>query len=165
MNRKQLLAAIVLVTTVAVALVTGVSLLGRVRVVDVTLLFLTGVGAGVSVKILIGSIGRSASKVGLVKVKPTVAPQQESPRGRRRNGGQRQRSGRKKQPARTTGQVKWFDDTKGFGFITPDDGNRDCFVHRSAIKGGRSLPEGKRVEFHVVTDERGREAASDVVEI
>jgi CspA family cold shock protein len=164
MNRKQLFSAIVLVTTVAVALVTALSLLGRVRVVDVTLLFLMGAGAGVSVKILIGSIGRSASKVGLVKAKPTVAPQQESPRGRRGNGGRRQRSGRKK-TALTTGQVKWFDDTKGFGFITPDDGTKDCFVHRSAIKGGKSLPEGKRVEFRVVTDEKGREAASDVAGI
>jgi CspA family cold shock protein len=164
MNRKQLFSAIVLVTTVAVALVTALSLLGRVRVVDVTLLFLMGAGAGVSVKILIGSIDRSASKVGLVKVKPTVAPQQESPRGRRGNGGRRQRSGRKK-TALTTGQVKWFDDTKGFGFITPDDGTKDCFVHRSAIKGGKSLPEGKRVEFRVVTDEKGREAASDVAGI
>jgi CspA family cold shock protein len=61
--------------------------------------------------------------------------------------------------------VKWFDDTKGFGFITPDDGKKDCFVHRSAIEGGRSLPEGKRVKFTVVTEENGREAAADVVAI
>ena len=61
--------------------------------------------------------------------------------------------------------MKWFDDTKGFGFITPDDGEKDCFVHRSSIKGGRSLAEGSRVEFRTVTDEKGREAAADVADI
>jgi CspA family cold shock protein len=164
MNKKQLLAAIGLVITVAVALVTGLSLLGRVRVVDVTLLFFTGLGAGVSAMVFIRSIGGQAPKVGLVKAKPSAASPQETPGGRRRNGGRRKRSGRRK-TALTTGQVKWFDDTKGFGFITPDDGTKDCFVHRSAIKGGKSLVEGNRVEFRVVTDEKGREAASDVAGI
>ncbi len=164
MNRKQLLAAIGLVITVAVALVAGLSLLGRVWVVDVTLLFFTGLGAGVSAMVFIRSIGAQAPKVGPVKVKPSAASQQQSPGGRGRNGGRRKRSGPKK-TGRTTGQVKWFDDTKGFGFITPDDGTKDCFVHRSAIKGGKSLVEGNRVEFRVVTDEKGREAASDVAGI
>jgi CspA family cold shock protein len=164
MNRKQLLAAAGMVTAVAVALVAGLSLLGLVGVGHVTLLFFTGLGAGVSLMVFIGSSGGQAPKMGLAKVKPTVAPQQESPRGRRRDGGRRQRSGRKK-PTLTTGKVKWFDDTKGFGFITPDDGQKDCFVHRSAIKGGKSLAEGSRVEFRVVTDEKGREAAADVADI
>jgi CspA family cold shock protein len=58
---------------------------------------------------------------------------------------------------RTTGTVKWFNDTKGFGFITPEDGSKDCFVHHSAIKsnGFRTLAEGERVEFDVVQGAKG----------
>jgi CspA family cold shock protein len=58
---------------------------------------------------------------------------------------------------RTTGRVKWFNETKGFGFITPDDGARDCFVHFSAIsgKGFRTLVEGEQVEFEIVEGQKG----------
>jgi len=58
---------------------------------------------------------------------------------------------------RTTGTVKWFNDAKGFGFITPDDGSKDCFVHHSAIQteGFRTLAEGSRVEFDVVEGQKG----------
>jgi CspA family cold shock protein len=58
---------------------------------------------------------------------------------------------------RITGKVKWFNDRKGFGFIERDDGEKDCFVHFSAIQGDgyRSLREGERVEFEVVDGEKG----------
>ncbi len=58
---------------------------------------------------------------------------------------------------RTIGTVKWFNDSKGFGFITPENGDKDCFVHFSAIEGSgfKSLSEGERVEFEVVQDEKG----------
>ncbi len=67
---------------------------------------------------------------------------------------------------RTTGRVKWFNETKGFGFITPDDGTRDCFVHFSAISGSgfRTLAEGDEVEFDVVDGQKGP-AAENVVRV
>ena len=67
---------------------------------------------------------------------------------------------------RTTGKVKWFNDAKGFGFITPENGQKDCFVHFSAIQanGFRSLAEGDRVEFEVVQGQKGP-AAENVVKL
>ena len=62
--------------------------------------------------------------------------------------------------ARTTGTVKWFNDAKGFGFITPEDGSKDCFVHHSAIQksGFKTLAEGDRVEFDMVQGDKGPSA-------
>ena len=56
------------------------------------------------------------------------------------------------------GSVKWFNDKKGYGFITRDSNRKDIFVHFSAIQanGHKSLREGERVEFQVIDDERGR---------
>lgn len=66
----------------------------------------------------------------------------------------------------STGVVKWFNDAKGFGFITLDDEDRDCFVHYSSIQGDgfRSLAEGDRVQFDLVTGQKGP-AAENVVKI
>jgi CspA family cold shock protein len=63
---------------------------------------------------------------------------------------------------RTTGTVKWFNDQKGFGFITPEDGGKDCFVHHSAIQmqGFKTLAEGDRVEFEVTQGQKGPAAES-----
>lgn len=67
---------------------------------------------------------------------------------------------------RTRGTVKWFNDQKGFGFITPEDGGKDCFVHHSAIQaqGFRTLAEGDKVEFDVTQGQKGP-AAENVVKI
>jgi len=60
-----------------------------------------------------------------------------------------------------TGTVKWFNDAKGYGFITPDEGGKDVFVHFSAIEasGFESLAEGDKVEFEVVQGQKGPQAA------
>lgn len=68
--------------------------------------------------------------------------------------------------SRTIGTVKWFNDAKGFGFITPENGDKDCFVHHTAIKadGFRSLAEGERVEFDIVQGAKGP-AAENVTKL
>lgn len=61
-----------------------------------------------------------------------------------------------------TGIVKWFNDSKGFGFITPDEGGEDLFAHFSAIQstGFKSLQEGQRVSFEVTNGPKGKQASN-----
>jgi CspA family cold shock protein len=60
----------------------------------------------------------------------------------------------------STGTVKWFNDAKGFGFITPDGGGEDLFAHFSAIEGSgfKSLKENQKVSFEVTTGPKGKQA-------
>ena len=65
----------------------------------------------------------------------------------------------------STGTVKWFNETKGYGFIQPDDGGKDVFVHISAVEraGMRNLIEGQKVSYDIVTDKRsGKDAVGSL---
>ena len=65
----------------------------------------------------------------------------------------------------TTGTVKWFNEQKGYGFVQPDNGSKDVFVHISAVEraGLRTLKEGQKVSFEIVTDKRtGKSSAGNL---
>ena len=64
-----------------------------------------------------------------------------------------------------TGTVKWFNEQKGYGFVQPDDGSKDVFVHISAVEGAglRTLKEGQKISFEIVTDKRtGKSSAGNL---
>ena len=63
----------------------------------------------------------------------------------------------------STGTVKWFNETKGYGFIQPDDGSKDVFVHISAVEraGLRNLVEGQKISFELETDRRSGKQSAD----
>jgi cold shock protein len=66
----------------------------------------------------------------------------------------------------STGTVKWFNDSKGYGFIAPEEAGKDLFVHHTAIVGDgyRSLPEGAKVEFEAAEGPKGPEAKNVVLQ-
>ncbi len=68
-----------------------------------------------------------------------------------------------KEVSMTQGTVKWFNDQKGFGFIQPDDGSKDVFVHISAVEraGMRSLSEGQKISYDIVADRRTGKSSAD----
>jgi cold shock protein len=67
----------------------------------------------------------------------------------------------------TKGTVKWFNDQKGFGFIQPDDGSKDVFVHISAVEraGMRLLNEGQKITFDVVADRKTGKSSADNLQV
>ena len=67
----------------------------------------------------------------------------------------------------TTGTVKWFNSTKGYGFIEPSDGGKDAFVHISAVEraGMTTLNEGQKVEYEIVAGQNGKSSAENLVAI
>jgi cold shock protein len=67
----------------------------------------------------------------------------------------------------TTGTVKWFNPEKGFGFIAPDDGGKDAFVHISAVErsGLRDLREGQKIGFDLVPDRRSGKMSADNLKV
>src|SRR5437870_4797279 len=111
------------------------------------------------------------------RIKPTSSEAARSPCGRRRRcsstwrpaptGFPRRRFARstnnsRRKIAMAKGTVKWFNDSKGFGFITPDDGGKDLFAHHSEIQGSgyKSLKEGQKVSFDVTQGQKGPAAAN-----
>jgi CspA family cold shock protein len=70
--------------------------------------------------------------------------------------------GRQGRGSMATGTVKWFNDSKGYGFITPDDGGEDLFAHFSAINmsGFKTLKEGQKVSFEVTQGPKGKQASN-----
>lgn len=174
---KRVFYGSMLVVSLTVGVLSALFIAEGAEILVAGVLFLSGTFGGVGLRGVLRA-PRAPRDIGLARRNPEPPPgrrRQQTGGGRARaktgNGrgggdGRRGRKGRgepgKKRGERLKGKVKWFDETKGFGFITPDNGQEDCFVHRSAVPGGKPLAEGGRVEFQIITDDKGRKAAAEV---
>ncbi len=167
--KKELFFLAVTIASAAVAIFTGMALTGGFVLTMVLFLAGCGVGSGVTGIALAmrRELERQPTRTPRSKATPrrSTAPRRQrqkavSPGPTAASGSAGRNAGSNAKLSR--GTVKWFDETKGFGFITPENGDEDCFVHRSSIQGGNALPEGREVEFEIVKDDRGRRAAANV---
>lgn len=164
MDKKLVLSLGGLIAALVVAGATAWGMGGAVRTVDILVLFFSGAGTGAAVVATVSSFRGRTIRVRIPATQTASEGRSRGPRERRGRGGRTRAPVRdKKKAQRATGTVKWFDATKGYGFLTPDSGAEDCFVHRSAIKGGQALDEGTKVAFEIITDDKGRRAAANVV--
>lgn len=177
---------ILLVVSLAITATGATIASGQITLLTVGLIFLGGYGLGVTFPSFWARLRgvRTSSS-------PARAPVKRDDRSSRRKGGRRgserpqrndrsrndgnrserkERGGEKrsrpkrgKKAVRSVGTVKWFDESKGYGFITPEQGGEDCFVHKSVLPNDGSLVEGGKVEFEITKDDRGRVAATNVV--
>ena len=160
MFKNPVFRIVMLVVAVLVAGVVWRSMAGVVGWVELVLLFVSGVVVGLSVS------GLSRRRPSVSPVSSRTAPDRGRDRSRTVDRDKsRRRRGQGKRQIKTTGKVKGLDETKGVGFMKLDGGEKDGCVHRSGIQAGNSRAEGKRVEFNVITDDRGRQAAANVVTI
>lgn len=152
MNITRLL---LLLAALAITIIGIISALPIAPLWIIALILVGGIGIGNSI-----SAAARPRQIRERKPKPLRAERQERKPPAKRSGTRRARG----RNARQAGEVKWFNQSKGFGFIVPDDGSEDCFVHHSAIEGSgfRSLRQGQRVEFVITTDEHGRRTAAEV---
>ena len=164
---------------------TGVALAaGQVSLLNVFLIFFGGYGLGVTFPSFLARLrgvkttpgARSTARRDERLQRRKGARRGERPKRNDRPRGSADRDDRKDRgetrprgkqsgtkAVRTTGIIKWFDESKGYGFITPESGGEDCFVHKSVVTNDGALAEGGKVEFEITKDDRGRVAAINVV--
>lgn len=179
--KKEMFFLAVTIASAAVAIFTGRALTGGFVLTMVLFLAGCGVGSGVTGIALAmrRELERAPTRTPRAKATPrrATAPRRQRQKavshgrtagsgsaGRSKSSGSADRNARSNANL-SRGTVKWFDETKGFGFITPENGDEDCFVHRSSIQGGNALPEGQEVKFEIVKDDRGRRAAANVQKV
>ncbi len=174
---------VLLIVSVAVGGV-GVAWATEISLLNVALIFFGGYGLGVTFPSFFGrlrGVGTRPSSRSTARRDERLQRRKGNRRGERpqrndrpRGGGERterkDRGDRRprsksqgKKAVRTVGTIKWFDESKGYGFITPETGEEDCFVHKSVVTNGGELAEGGKVEFEITKDDRGRVAAKNVM--